>query len=707
MSAPGTSNLSVELASGESFDVREFTVNERMSQLFEVRLVGLTDNPNVDFESIVGQKARFVMHHGHGFGGSPRIWTGICNELEQLAAEETGLSSYHISIVPTFWLTTQRRNYRMFQQLSEPGIVVKMLSEWGIEPVVKIDKGAYKKRKYRVQYAESDYAFICRMLEDAGISFYFEQQDGETKLVLADAPQSNAARSPIAFRDNPTTADKEHVTAVRVARKVRPGKLTIRDIDYRKPPSYNLAATAAGSASAVEDKLERFHYEPGAFLFGAEKGDDSPVADDKGKARTDETEGQKLAQRRLEAKRSSGTTIAFSTSAYDLAPGVVTSFLDHPRSDLATDKQLLIVEANTAGTSTGEWTHSCEAKSAKLAYRPGTSSVKPKVNGVESATVVGPAGEEIHCDEFGRVRVHFHWDRESKMDDNSSCWIPVSQPWGGAGYGGINLPRIGQEVLVDFLGGDPDRPVVVGRVFTNLQKVPYKLPDNKTQSGMRSNSTGAGGGYNELMFEDSQGKELLRMQAERDYNKLVKHDEVATIMNDRTKTVQRDESVTIGQDRNKTVKRDENVTIGQNRSKSVAANETINIGKNLLKTVQASEREVTAVNRSVVVGVSRSTQVGAIDSTTVGGTYSVMVSPPGEGGPAASTAQTIVHDKITFSTPGGASIEMEGNTIRLKATTILVTADGQATLSGKSQTNVLCSGGDVIVRGGPMVKINT
>lgn len=690
MNAPGSSNLSVELASGDAFDVREFTVNERMSQLFEVRLVALTDNPNVDFESIVGQKASFVMHHGQGFG-SQRIWTGVCNELEQLAVEETGLSSYHISIVPTLWLATQRRNHRMFQQLSEPDIVMKMLSEWGIEPVMKIDKGAYKKRKYRVQYAESDFAFMSRMLEDAGITFYFEQQGGESKLVLADAPQSNAARTPIAFRDNPTTADLEHVTDVRIARKVRPGKLTIRDVDYRKPPAYNLAATASGGASAVEDKLERFHYEPGAFLFGAEKGDETPAADDKGKARTDETEGQKLAQRRLEAKRSSGTNVSFTTNVHDLAPGIVTSFLDHPRTDLANGEQLLVIESNVAGTSTGEWTHHCEAKSAKLPYRPPTNSNKPKVNGVESATVVGPAGEEIHCDEFGRVRVHFHWDRESKMDDNSSCWIPVSQPWGGASYGGVNLPRVGQEVLVDFLGGDPDRPVVVGRVFTNLQKVPYKLPDNKTQSGLKSNSTGGGGGYNELMFEDAQGKELVRMQAERDYNKLVKHDEVATVMNDRTKTVHRDE----------------NVTIGQNRTKLVKANETVTIGKNLMKTVQASEREVTAVNRAVVVGVNRSTQVGAIDSTTVGGTYSVMVSPPSEGGPATGTAQTIVHDKITFSTPGGASIELSGSTITLHATTIVVSADGQATVSAKGQTNVLCSGGDVIIRGGPMVKINT
>ena len=206
------------------------------------------------------------------------------------------------------------------------------------------------------------------------------------------------------------------------------------------------------------------------------------------------------------------------------------------------------------GTDDGEWSLSAEAVSADQPYHPPVTTAKPRVQGVESATVVGPPGEEIHTDEFGRVRVQFHWDREGRYDDNSSCWIPVSQPWGGAGYGGMNLPRIGQEVLVDFLGGDPDRPVIVGRVFTNLQKVPWKLPDNKTQSGLRSNSTGASGGYNEMMFEDALGKELVRFQAERDYNKLVKNDENTTVGNDRTKEIKRNENVTIGNDRSKTVK---------------------------------------------------------------------------------------------------------------------------------------------------------
>ena len=715
MTSIGTSNgnLRVSVASGDTFDIREFSVHEQMSSLFNVSLVALSDNPNVDFESVVGQPARFRMSIG---GGKKRYWSGICNELQQLTSEESGLSSYRLSIVPALWLLTQRRNYRIFQQISEPDIVTKLLGEWGIEVELKIDKAAYKKRKYRVQYAESDYAFMCRMLEDAGITFYFEQKGKDSKLVLSDAPQSNEARPDmIPFRDNPMSAEREHVTDLRVGRKVRPGKYTMRDHDYRRPPNYKLLSSAGGGTLAIEEKLERYHYTPGAFLFGTDKGgSESPGADDKGSARTDEAEAAVLAQKRLAAKRGSATTFTFNTNAHDLAPGVVMSVLDHPRADLGPKRRLLIIETMIDGTHDGDWGHSCEARSADSPFRPTVSTPKPKISGVESATVVGPPGEEIHCDEFGRVRVHFHWDRESKMDDNSSTWIHVSQPWGGAGFGGMQLPRVGQEVLVDFLGGDPDRPVITGRLFTNLQKVPYKLPDNKTQSGLKSNSTGGTGGYNELMFEDSSGKELVRMQAERDYNKLVKHDEQTTVGNDRTKVIRNNEAVTIGNDRTKVVKNNEAVTIGNDRTKVVKNNEDVTIGNNFAALVKNNMREVTGMNRSQVVGVNRSSQVGGIDSTIVGVSHSVMVSPPGEGGGGGATASTMENQKITITTGAGATITLEGSTIKMEATEIYLQATsflgassmGQTVVGGASGVTVGSSGGDVLIQGGPMVKIN-
>ncbi len=192
--------------------------------------------------------------------------------------EETGLSTYEITIVPMLWLATQRRNHRMFQQLSELDIARRILAEWGIEPELRVT-GVYGKREYRVQYAESDYAFLCRMLEDAGISFFFEQADTETRLVLADAPQAGAPRPAIPFRDNPTTSlEREHVTKLHVGQRVRPGRYTLRDHDTRLPASYPLLASAEAPRAGVEGRLERFHYAPGAFQFGTDKGEDCPTA---------------------------------------------------------------------------------------------------------------------------------------------------------------------------------------------------------------------------------------------------------------------------------------------------------------------------------------------------------------------------------------------------------------------------------------------
>ena len=687
-------NLRCTIASGDGLDVRHFSVHEKISSLFVVQLIVMSKNHNIDFDKVVGSDARFTMHHDL----HERYWDGICSSLEQMAVGEAqGLSTYQLTIVPRLWLATQRRNYRMFQQKSEPDIVKELLAEWEIKPKERLTS-TYKKRKYRVQYGESDYAFICRMLEDAGISFYFTQLKGKTRMVLSDAPQMNEARKgEIPFHEEVSTIKGEYVTNVRIGQRVRSGRYTMRDHDYRLPSDYKLLASAEGVRVEIEKRLERFHYTPGAFLFGSDKGEATPTADDRGRTRTDEGEAKIVAQKRLEAKRSNAKVCAFETNVLDIAPGSVVKFEGHPRDDLR--KNLLVVEANHTGASLGEWKHFCEARSAEQPYRPPLVTPKPKVNGVESATVVGPAGEEIHCDEFGRVRVHFHWDRESKMDDSSSCWIHVSQPWAGGSFGGTNLPRVGQEVIVDFLGGDPDRPIIMGRVYTNLKKVPYKLPDNKTQSGWKSESSPGGGGFNELRFEDKKGKELVYMQAEKDLQRLVKN------------------------------------------------NEDVTVGNNLTKLVANNEREVTGQNRSISVGVNRSAQIGSIDSTMVGDTHVIMISPPGEGPTETPTSWRMTKKEIVLDTGAGARITMKNAKITLSADTIVLqakrqtlvrgrkgvaiqssqkkvtikskddttihakedfvaTAKKKSTLKGDTGVRVESSGGDVVIKGGPMVKLN-
>lgn len=603
-----TSRLALTVASGDNVDVRRFNVTEQMSQLFDVSLVLMSPNENIDFDSVVGQKATFSVREG----GSERSWVGVVSELSMVAAEDTasGLSTYHLRIVPNLWFLTQRRNHRMFQQLSEIDIVKKLLDEWEIKHEWRLT-GTYKKRKYRLQYGESDFAFASRMLEDAGVTFYFVDQGGESLLILSDAPQKNEPRKdPLPFRDSATDLLPGHATRVRMVQKVRPGKYTLRDHDYRLAASYPLAKSAEGKNVPAEEKLERFHYTPGAFLFGSDKGEDTPFADDKGKTRTDEKEAELVAKKRLDAKRSDAKVVQFDTSAHDVQPGSVIRFVDHPRQDLGSDKSWLVVANMWSGTHDSEWTHACEARSASADFRPPLITPKPKAVGVESATVVGPAGEEIHTDEFGRVRVHFHWDRESKMDDNSSIWIHVVQPWGGSAYGGVNLPRIGQEVIVDFLGGDPDRPVITGRVYTNLQKVPYKLPQHKTRSAWKSDSSPGSGGFNEIMFEDAAGHELVWEHAQKNRRRLVKNDEHITIGHDRQKLVKHDElertlghvKVYIGRDQDIVVKQDRRERVEGNSHITIWGKRNAKVHGNQSVTVEGNRHELVGQNHAFAAG---------------------------------------------------------------------------------------------------------
>ena len=685
-------NFSVTIASEDPLDVRSFAVRERISALFSVSLEVVSPDPDIDFEAAIGRPARFSIRAGAGVARA-RTWTGVCSQLQQIAVEESGLSTYAVEIVPSLWLATQRRNHRMFQGKSEVDIVLQLLAEWGVEPHKRLT-GTYKKRKVRVQYGETDFAFLSRMLEDVGVSFHFEDAEGESRLVLSDAPHAAVARDPrIRFRDNPSAADSEHVTQVRVTRRVRPGAVTVRDHDYRRPPSYRLhgAARVAG----VEEKLERFHYEPGAFLFESDGGDPTPHADARGRFRTDEREATAIAERRLTADRGEATVCTFATNAIDLAPGVVMGMLGHPRREVGDAEQLLVIESTLNGTASGDWSHAAVAHCCRTPYRPLQVTPKPVVMGVESAMVVGPAGEEIHTDEFGRVRVHFHWDRESRMDDQSSVWIHVSQPWSGAGFGGVNLPRVGQEVIVDFLGGDPDRPVITGRVYTNLQKVPYRLPENKTQSGWRSNSTPQAEGYNEILFEDLASREVVYEQAQRNRRRLVKNDEVITINNDRQKLVRANETEQTDLDRTEVT--------GVNRTELTGADRTIVIGGDRDQLVRGHEQEETVGSLRRTVGGSMDLVVDGSLRERVLARHVIVGGDAREhvGGSVSSTVKENVNQKID----GDLGIDVKGH-IHIKAgTTLVVEAGADFTIKGPAGWIRVNDEG--ITMKGAIVKINS
>ncbi|WP_437599751.1 type VI secretion system tip protein TssI/VgrG [Sorangium sp. So ce590] len=659
--------LSLSFASKEeSLSVRRFAVREQMSSLFEVSILAVSELEDLDLDSIVGKAAAFKVESAVLQSVVPsRVWAGLCSHMEQVQAEPTGLSTYRLRIVPLLFRATLRRNNRIFQHMTAPDIALLMLKEWDIEPEVKLS-AKYPAYEYRVQYGETDFAFMCRLLEEAGIAFHFAHRPGSgmgaelTRLVLSDAPQRNEPRSeaPIAYVENPNrAAGREYVSEVMVSHEVRPGHVTLRDFDFRMRPDYQLFAEAK---EGLEDELryEHYHYLPGAFVVEPGKGGDTPVADDRGVARVDMKEAEGLATRSLESERRGRRSVQYRTNALDLCPGVVLSIGQHPRKDLGPGQALLVVASTFEGEHDGEWTTTGEAVFAEHPYRPARRTPRPRVVGVQSAIVVGPPGEEIHTDEFGRVRVQFHWDREGRFSDASSCWIRVSQSWAGSRYGFMAIPRVGQEVLVDFFDGDPDRPVIVGRVHNNTTRVPYPLPAEKTKSGWKSDSSPGSGGFNELSFDDAAGRELIHVQAQRDYSEVIKHDQRSTVLSNRSASVTGGDSVTVGGSQSSSVIKDQSHTIGEQQINNIGA------------------------GRTSIIRTSDAVDAGDSQSVTVGD----------------GVGYTINKDRTVQITNGVASI-------RITPEGIFIDANGNLEISAGGLLKL--SGAEVQIDGGPNVFINS
>jgi type VI secretion system secreted protein VgrG len=499
---------------------------------------------------------------------------------------------HHLRIVPKLYLLTQRTNYRVFQHLSIPGIVESLLGEARIPHEWRVTRSKYPKLELKVQYGESDYAFISRLLEEAGIAFAFiDRESSGTELVLDDALPSREERPLLPYADNPNQAsEREFVTQVRLSHEIRPGAFTLRDFDFRNP-GYPLFAEAP-KARGPEAAYEQYQYRPGGFLIEQDAGGDTPVADDQGVARYVESYGNQQAtrahghprgpaQRHVRQQRvrplsrldlSSQSASASRAERGGAAPRDRVAHARVPRWRMAS----LVSRGLRCRTLRAFGTH----RRSRRGRRPNSDGRGPL-----------PAKKFTPTSSAGSVQF-LGIARESRPV--LSCWVRVSQGWAGTGFGMLVLPRIGQEVLIGFLHGDPDQPVVVGRVFNAIEDVPYKLPDHKTRSTWKSDSSIGHQGFNEIMFEDLEGKELVFMQAEKDLRKLVKHDETITVGNDRQKWVLHNELETTGENRTEVT--------GVNRTEITEGNRTTIIGEDALKVVQGDELEITEGKMMVVVG---------------------------------------------------------------------------------------------------------
>jgi len=603
---------------------------EEMSRPFEYHLDLLSKKKDVNVDEILGKNVTIKL-------GLPDDQTRYFNGYVTRFAQGNMAGPYYryrALVRPWLWFLTRTADCRIFQEMKVPDIIKAVFADHGMADYKFELTGTYRKWTYCVQYRETDFNFVSRLMEQEGIGYYFRHTDGHDTLVLTDStskhtPATGCEKLSFISPEQQVKPDTEHIHTWDFEREIQPGVYVHDDYDLERP-SVELKTNKPMTRGYSPSDYEVYDY-PGTYI--------------------QKSDGEQYASVRIDELGTQFETVRASTNARGLTVGSVLTTEHHKREDQNGD--YLIVGASYAMSfedyeslpEAGGTGYQCSflAMPCGQQFRPKRTTPKPFVQGPQTAVVVGPGGDEIYTDKYGRVKVQFHWDRRGKKDENSSCWIRVSHPWAGKGWGAISNPRIGQEVIVDFLEGDPDQPIITGRVYNAEQMPPYDLPGNQTQSGMKSRSSKGGGGanFNEIRMEDLMGSEQLFIHAEKnqdievendethwvghDRKKTIDHDETTLVKHDRTETVDNNETITVHANRTETVDKNETITIHMNRGETVDLNETISIGGNRDVTVSKSESKTVTLQRTHSVGINETINVGAAQEITIGGLQAITV----------------------------------------------------------------------------------
>ncbi|MCB1915653.1 MAG: type VI secretion system tip protein VgrG [Rhodocyclaceae bacterium] len=671
---------------------------EALSRVPEFHLECLSENRAIDADAILAAKVCVTMRLADD---SARDFCGFVTRFAQ-AGMQGRYHVYHATVRPWLWFLTRTADCRIFQHQTVPEIVRAVFADHPTADFEDRLTATYSVRKYCVQYRETDHDFVSRLMEEEGIYHFFEYKGGRNILVLADSlsahgPFPGYDSVPFVKPRSGARAEHEHISTWRVEREVRPGRFVHGDYDFQKP-DVRLEVGALVQRRHPHADYEVFDY-PGEYY--------------------DKADGEVLIKTRRDEAHSGFEVAAGEANVRGIACGRLFTFSDHPRADR--NREYLLTRTELACQAEGYESdrpdgasYHCrfQALSSDQQFRPPRITPRPLVKGLQTAVVTGPAGEEIFTDEWGRVKLQFHWDRYGRRDENSSCWVRVAQPWAGKNFGMMAVPRIGQEVVVEFVEGDPDRPLVTGRVYNAGQMPPWGLPANQTQTGILSRSS-QGGVYdnaNAIRFEDKRGEEQLWLHAEKDQLTEVEHDEDKWVGNDRRKTIDRDETtqvhrhrtetvdgnetITVHQNRSETVDQDETITIHQNRKERVDLNETISIGVDRSESVGANETVKIGANRSVTIGankaetvaMAKAETVGLAKALSIGAAYQVSVGAAMNTSVGLSQSAQIGQSK---STRVGRNYLLEaGDSITLKVgeSRLVMKADGTIVLSGKDIT---------------------
>jgi type VI secretion system secreted protein VgrG len=517
----------------EALKFKALSGQEQLSRLFEFRLEMVGVSPDISVDSLLGQNVT-VEVETQALGR--RYLNGEVTRFA-LIGRDGRLYRYEAVVRPWVWYMTRASDCKIFQQMDAPTILSEVFGKYPYV-VEKRLSGGYRTWDYCVQYQETDFNFVSRLMEHEGIYYFFEHELGQLKLVLADSPGAHQplaeyASIPYIAPDAATFADEEHVQSWIVSKEVNPGGFVTDDFDFRKPRA----------------KLQQWNVHP----YGHPNAD-YRIYDYPG-GYTEIPEGEFYTKVRLEELQASHELLQGQSDARGIAPGYLFNLYRCPRADQ--NREYLIVGADyfwrenpyaTAGDEGTRFQFTLNCQDSSVTFRPQRTTPKPLANGPQTAVVVGPKDDEIYTDKYGRVKVQFHWDRYGEANENSSCWIRVSSSWAGNAWGQISLPRIGQEVIVDFINGDPDYPIIIGRVYNADHMPPYELPKYQEYSTIKSRSTKKGGNndWNELRFVDYKGKEQVFIHAQWRMDVRVKWKMYETILEWRHTGIHKGYALTVG-----------------------------------------------------------------------------------------------------------------------------------------------------------------
>lgn len=633
-----------------------FQGTEYISGLYEFQLEVLSSSLAIKPEELIGKQVTVTIQNQH-----KRKFNGYVCRFSFGEIKADNLRQYRLVVVPWLWFLTKNTDNRIFQDKDTKAIVTEVFQEAGFNDFKFNLAGATTMREYCVQFGETDFDFVSRLLEEDGIAYYFKHENDKHTLVLTD--QKNAYENCIEAEVGYSKGSKpgsqfsewEHVY------NFVTGTWTHTDYNFESPQR-NLITTKKTTVSLpLIDKFENYTY-PGYY--------------------TDKAKGDNYIIHHLEAEEAGFDMVKAVSDCSTFYAGGKFKLKEH---DTAGEKKNYIITSITHNASDSSYFSGSEDKSSysnsliclpdTFHFRPALNHKKPLMKGPQSALVVGPSGEEIYIDKYGRIKVQFYWDRVGTKDEKSTCFIRVVQSWAGNQWGTSFIPRMGQEVIVNYIDGDPDRPLVTGAVY-NADNMPTY--PSKTQSGIKTRSTkgGTSANFNELRFEDKKGEEQIYVHAEKNLDTKVENDETHTVDHNRTKTIGDNETSNIGKNRDKTVGENQSENIGKDKSIAVGVNHTENIGKN--KTLDVGENHTESVGKNMTIAVGKDLR------ETVDGKYTENVTK--EYSLKAKSINMQADDEIVLQT-GSASITMKKNgDITIKGNNITVNGSGNVVIKGSKVT---------------------